>query len=176
MEIIKIIEFDIKEATHGQITRLRNICFPETKVERSYYKQLPHFRYLAFENDLLIGHMGVDYRVISVGNCIFKIFGVIDLCVIPTHRNQGIATKILNLLSELAKEKYIDFIFLVADNKKVYLKNGFEVVSNYCSWLRIDEHKNYGVAFEIIEDEFMIKQIGIKTWCNEPIDLLGYMF
>lgn len=58
MKIIKIIEFDIEEATHHQITRLRNICFPEAKSERSYYKQLPHFRYLAFEKDLLIGHMG----------------------------------------------------------------------------------------------------------------------
>lgn len=94
----------------------------------------------------------------------------------PSHRKKRIATEILNLLSELAKEKSIDFLFLVADYKRLYLKNGFEAISSYCCWLRIDEHKNYGVALEKIENEFMIKQIGTKTWSDEPIDLLGYMF
>ena len=63
MEIVRAIEFDIEQDTHNQITKLRNLCFPENKSDRSDYKQLPHFRYLAFDNNLLIAHMGVDHLI-----------------------------------------------------------------------------------------------------------------
>ena len=82
----------------------------------------------------------------------------------------------MSLLTDLAREKSIDFLFAVVDNERLYSKNRFQTVSNYCSWLRIDEHKNYGVAIEKIENEFMVKQIGDKLWVDEPIDLLGHMF
>ena len=177
MEISRVIEFDISSDTHKKITDLRNSCFPkENNKPRSYYKQLPHFRYLVFTEDTLIAHMGVDNRVIRVGDWVFKIFGVIDLCVSSTHRQQGIASKLLTSLTELAKERSIDFLFTVVNNDRLYLKNGFQAVSNYCFWLRIHEHKNYGVAVEKIENEFMVKQTGDKLWVNEPVDLLGYMF
>ena len=176
MEIIRNSEFDIEAAIHNEITNLRNICFPKHQSQYSYYKQLPHFRYLAFAEHMLIAHLAVEHRVISIGNSVFSIFGLIDLCVMPSYQKQGIATRLINLLTDLAEEKSIDFLFLVANNKELYFKNGFKVVSNYCSWLRINKHKNYGVAVEKIENEFMIKQIGSKIWLDEPIDLLGYMF
>ena len=177
MEIARTIEFDIPEKIHQQITELRNTCFSAKNAKpRSYYKQLPHFRYLAFAENMLVAHMGVDHRVISLGNSIVSIFGVIDLCVKPSHQGQGIASKILALLTDLAVEKSVDFLFLVADDNRIYLKNGFQSISHYCSWLRIHEHKNYGVAVEKIEEDFMIKQTSNKSWIDEPIDLLGYMF
>ena len=176
MEIIRTIEFNISEDTHQQITNLRNSSFPENTKPRSYYKQLPHFRYLAFDRDTLVAHMGIEHRVIRVGDSIFTIFGVVDLCVKQSHRGQGIASEFLSLLTDLAREKSIDFLFAVVDSERLYSKNGFQTVSNYCSWLRIHEHKNYGVAVEKIVNEFMVKQIGDKLWIDEPIDLLGYMF
>lgn len=177
MNIIRTVEFDIIEETHQQITELRNSCFPtENNKPRSYYKQLPHFRYLAFVEDILVAHLGVDYRVIRVGDSVYSIFGVIDLCVKSSHRQQGIASQLLSSLTELAREKKIDFLFVVVKDNRLYLKNSFYNINNYCSWLRIHEHKNYGVAIEKIENEFMIKQTGDRTWIDEPIDLLGYMF
>lgn len=177
MRIIKTVEFDIELDTHNQITKLRNLCFPENKKDRSYYKQLPHFRYLVYDDEQLIGQMGVDHRVISVGDSIFKIFGVIDLCIMPKYRRQGIATQLLNLLTNLAAKKSIDFLLLVANDPRLYSKNGFVYISNYCSFLRIHEHKNYGVALEKIENDFMIKQIGAKNWQQDGLmDLLGYRF
>lgn len=126
--------------------------------------------------DVLIAQMGVDYRVIRVGDSILTIFGIIDLCVAHSHRRQGIASKLLSLLTNLAREKSIDFLFVVVNSERLYLNNGFTKVSNYCSWLRIHEHTSYGVAIEKIENEFMVKQISNKLWVDEPIDLLGYMF
>lgn len=177
MNIIRSIEFDIIEETHQQITELRNTCFPaENNKPRSYYKQLPHFRYLVFVENILVAHMGVDHRVIRAGDSVFSIFGVIDLCVKSSYRQQGIASQLLSLLTELAREKSIDFLFVVVRDNRIYLKNDFHNISHYCSWLRIHEHKNYGVAVEKITDEFMVKQTGDRTWIDEPIDLLGYMF
>ena len=176
MKISRITEFDISKELHQQITELRNSCFPKNSKPRSYYKQLPHFRYLVFIEYKLIAQMGVDYRVIRVGDSIFAIFGVIDLCVEQNYRQQGIASQLLSSLTALATDKSVDFLFAVVKDNRIYSKNGFQNISNYCSWLRIHEHKNYGVAVEKIQDEFMIKQICDKQWVNEPIDLLGYMF
>ncbi|MGL6343898.1 MAG: GNAT family N-acetyltransferase, partial [Waterburya sp.] len=90
---------------------------------------------------------------------------------------QGIASKLLTLITELAEEKSIDFLFLVADDNRIYLKNGFKAFSQECNWFGIEDHHNCGVLTETIEEDFMIKQTGKKPWKNDmAIDLLGYMF
>ena len=176
MKIIRTIEFDISKENHKRITDLKNLSFPETKRSRSYFKQLPHFRYLVFAEEELIAHMGVDHRVISVNASVFTIFGVVALCVRPDYQQQGIASKLLTLITELAKEKSIDFLFLVPHDNRIYLKNGFEAVSQECIWLGIEDHQNCGVLTETIEEGFMIKQTGNKLWKDKTVDLLGYMF
>jgi GNAT superfamily N-acetyltransferase len=98
------------------------------------------------------------------------------LCVKPSHQGKGIASKLLNEITELAKKKSIDFLFLVAADNRLYLKNNFKAVSQECHWLGIEDHVNCGVLIETIEEDFMIKQIGNKPWVDKPIDLLGYMF
>ena len=175
MKITRTIEFDLTPDIHQQITKLKNLSFPETKRNRSYFKQLPHFRYLVFDDDLLVGHMGIDHRVIRVGDRVFSIFGIIALCIKPNYQGRGIASQLLQTVTELAQEKAIDFLFLVAHDNRIYLKNGFQAVSAPCSWLGIEDHNNCGVLAETIE-EFMIKQTGEKLWVDKPIDLLGYMF
>ena len=177
MKIIRTTEYEISANLHQQITELKNSCFPSDNIRiRSYSKQLPHFRYLVFVEDTLIAHMGVDHRVIRVGDSVFTIFGVISLCVEQSYRRQGIASKLLTLLTELARERSIDFLFLVSHNDAIYLNNGFQAVSQYCSWLGIEDYQNCGILVEKIEENFMIKQTGDKQWVDKPIDLLGYMF
>lgn len=176
MQTIRTIEFDICEKVHQQITELINSSFSETERPRSYFKQLPHFRYLVFAEDVLVGHMGVDHRVISVGDSVFSIFGAIDLCVRQNYQQQGIASNLLSLLTELAKEKSIDFLFLVAKDNRIYLKNGFQAFSQECHWLGIEDHHNCGVLTQTIEENFMVKQTSDKSWKSGTIDLLGYMF
>ena len=168
-------EYDIDPDLHGQITNLKNESFPGYEKPRSYYKQLPHFRFLVFEADQLIGHMGIDHRVISVGDDVFTIFGITDLCVAANYRCQGIASRLLTEVFNLGSDKHIDFLFLVATDHRLYIKNGFMPLSSYCTWLRISDHKNYGVTIEWL-DELLIKQIGPKEWSQKPIDLLGYLF
>ena len=89
MKIKRFIEFEISSALHSQITKLKNKCFPDSQKMRSYYKQLPHFRFLVFDKEKLIGHMGVDHRVILVGETPKFIFGIIDLCIGINYRNKN---------------------------------------------------------------------------------------
>jgi predicted N-acetyltransferase YhbS len=173
MEILPEIELD--ESTHLAIQELRNASFPDAKVKRSYYKQLPHYRVLKYENRKLIGCGGLDYRAIRVGNEVYKVLGVMDLCVREDKRGQGIGTSILSELSDYAKKRDVDFIILVSDNDNFYIHNGFYQIKTHNSWLRIDEHKNYGVAFEKLDDLY-VKPVGDKVWKSDYVDWLGYMF
>ncbi len=170
-----IAEIDLTAKQHRQIQKLRNSSFPEHKVDRSYYKQLPHYRVLEYDTSRLIGYMGLDYRVIGVGESCYKILGVIDLCVDKKQRGKGTGTSMLAQLSDFAAKKDVDFIILISDHAEYYLKNGFERIKAHSSWLRLHEHKNFGVAFDHIDDLF-VKSVQGKKWPPGHVDWLGYMF
>jgi len=176
MKIKRFTEFEISSNLHNQIKKLRNSCFPDCQKSRSYYKQLPHFRFLVFEGEKLIGHMGVDHRVILIGETPKYIFGIIDLCIDINFQNKNIASTLLEEVTVLGLKSNIDFLLLFTKNDRVYKKNNFKTISTYCSWLRINDHKNYGVGFEEIKNEIMIKELGGNKWENKPIDFLGYLF
>ncbi|MBM4946324.1 GNAT family N-acetyltransferase, partial [Vibrio parahaemolyticus] len=66
-------------------------------------------------DDQLVGYMGLDYRVVSVGDEIYKVLGVSDFCVDNTFQRQGIGKGMLSQLNEYASTKDIDFIILISD-------------------------------------------------------------
>jgi len=176
MEIKRFTEFEISVQLHRKIINLKNKCFPDFKKNRSYYKQLPHFRLLIFEKDKLIGHVGIDHRVILIEKTPKFIFGIIDLCIERRFRNKNLASRLLEKITNLGLKNNIDFLFLFTKDYRLYKKNNFKNISAYCSWLKINEHKNYGIANEIIKDEIMIKGLGNNKWENKKIDFLGYLF
>jgi len=49
-------------------------------------------RALQYEGDLLVGYLGLDYRVIKVGDEVYKVLGIIDFCVDEQYRGKGIGT------------------------------------------------------------------------------------
>ena len=176
MTIKKLNEYEIGTDLHTEITALRNNCWPDKQKPRSYYKQIPHIRYLAFERESLIGHAAVAHRVISVSGEPVRIFGIVDVCVAPSYRNQGIASHLLREIESLASTNGVDALLLIADDPRLYLRNGFTAVTAHVAWLRIHEYKNYGVAFEHLDEDVMVKQLGEEPWPDGPIDLLGFMF
>ncbi len=90
MEIKDIRECDISQELHAEIAALKKSSFSAYQNCRSYYKQLPHFRFLAINGGTLVGQMGIDHRMISVGGMPLSIFGVIDLCVHGDYRGNGL--------------------------------------------------------------------------------------
>lgn len=173
---MKIIpEIDLTAEEHDLISELRNDSFPEHQVPRSYYKQLPHYRCVEYEREVLVGYMGLDYRAVGVGGSNFKVLGVIDFCIKKEHRGAGLGSSMLLSLAEYAERKDVDFIILISDLDELYLKNGYLKMSASHSWLRLNEFKNYGVAHEPI-DEFYVKPISGKDWVEGHVDWLGYMY
>ena len=171
-----INEIDMDKSTHELIKDLRNASFPDHTSDNSYYKQLPHIRCLQYnEDEQLVGYMGLDYRVVGVGDEHYKILGIIDFCVSENFRGNGVGTLMLEKLTTFAESKDVDFIILMSDKKYLYEKNGFCSQCVPSSWLRLHEYKNYGVAFEYLDDLF-VKATGSKKWSKGHVDWLGYMF
>ena len=106
----------------------------------------------------------------------FAVFGVIDLCVREEYRGKGIGGELLKVLENKAQLANIDSILLLADDPRLYLQYGFKSMDVECIWLRIDEHKNFGVGRERIENEVMFKALSPLFEARGPIDLLGYMY
>lgn len=172
---MKVIpEIDLNQDEQDLILALRNRSFPDHQVPRSYYKQLPHYRCLKYKGDILVGYMGLDYRVIGVGDTHYNILAVIDFCIQEEHRGAGIGSLMLSSLAEYAGKKAVDFIILISELDAFYQKNGYQKISVQHSWLRLNEFKNYGVANEFI-DGFYIKSTSGKEWAEGPVDWLGCM-
>ena len=169
-------EYQVSANLHANITALRNENFPDYSVPRSYGKQLPNLRVLAFEEEKLVGYLGIDHRVMRFGQTPISTFGVIDLCVDSRLRGQGIGTLLLEKVEGVALSAEINALILMADDHRIYEKFGFELFNAECSWLRIDEHQQYGVGTENFSGELMIKTLSPDLKLEGPVDFLGYMF
>ncbi|MEM7105459.1 MAG: GNAT family N-acetyltransferase [Bacteroidota bacterium] len=175
MDYCCIEEYKIPMDTRVKIVALLQHSF-EAYPQRTYYKQVPDFRMLVEDGSNLLGHMAVEHRVINMGGVPIRIFGVIDLCVAESHKSRGIASTLLQNLEKMGNNYKVDFIVLFADDHRLYLNNGFELATNPCRWLMINDHQSLGVARRSLKDCFMIKQLGKKTWKEGEVDMMGTVF
>lgn len=174
--IQRIEEFQIGQEVHLLINQLLNQTFGDYYEQQSYFKQLPSFRFLVWQQDQLVGHMAIEHRNINIGGQLSRIFGVADLCVDHAFQSQHIASSLLEALDDLGKAYHIDFVVLIAQNHEVYEKNGFSLVNNTCKWLMINQHQTLGVANRRIEECLMVKAMNQKKWNEGVIDFLGHLF
>ena len=168
-------EFRITPEVGEKVRSLLHACFPGSEFTRSrtYLKQLPQRRLLAWQGDELIAHMAIEHRMIGLQTGPATIMGVIDLCVANDYRGTGLASECLARLERLAREHQIEFLMLFADDARLYTRNGYHRASNHLSWLKIHEHANFGIGEDVLE-ELMVKQLGERAWPTGRVDLLGY--
>jgi len=172
-----IDEFRLTPEQQRQILTLLQVCFmePGAIASRIYYKQVPPRRLLVWQNQALVGHMGIEYRVVGTHDGPLSIFGVIDLCVAPECRNQGIATQMLTWVEHLGQASRADFIILFAVKVDFYRRNGFHAPMNPLRWMKIHEHETLGIGEEVLP-ELMVKGLTERSWPSGMVDLLGYQF
>ncbi len=168
-------EHEISQKTRADIQSLLTSSF-DNYPSRSYYKQLPHQRLLAWSNDYLVGHIGMDYRMMSLSGISIRVVGGIDLCVRSSSRSHGIGSELLNRVETFALRSNSDFQIVFADDDRIYAKHGYQRADNPCRWLKINEHTTLGVAEELIPDALMYKRIGATNWRSGVLDLLGYLY
>ena len=176
MKIIKKEEYNLTQGETTQLNDLLKTSFPGLFENRIYMKQLPHFRLLVKNNDKIIAQTGVDYRVVRVGDKVFRVFGVIDLCVESSFRKRKIAEKLLDEVFSLIKKNYGDFIVLFADDHRLYKRLGYQLKKNKCTWLGVDEHKTVGIIEDVLDDCLMVKEVSGQKWPEGKFDMLGYLY
>jgi GNAT superfamily N-acetyltransferase len=174
MDIEMKAEHAINSTVRGKIHAVLDECFPGYPA-RSYFKQLPHLRYLGWSGGQLVAHMGVDHRMINNGGRVLQIFGVVDLCVVAPARSQGHARRLLGELEELARRCEIDAVVLFADDPRLYLAAGYRQTPGIVKWLMVNEHESIGIA-ECPVQEMMVKMLNGEPWNPGTVDLLGYLF
>jgi GNAT superfamily N-acetyltransferase len=175
-EIHSLNEWEIDAPLRERAESLLRASFPGYPA-RSYFKLPPHLRYFACGGDEVVGHMGVEHRVIRVGDVVFDIVGVVDLCVSERLRSRGIAAALLEEVTTYAQRCDADFILLFADRHDLYLRAGWTLVDNLCTWLKIDGHQTLGIAMgESLADCMMVKPVGDRDWPSGDVDMLGHVF
>ncbi|CAN7500057.1 GNAT family N-acetyltransferase [Rossellomorea sp. LjRoot5] len=177
VEIRKVSELDINGKVQSHLQPLLCECFGEDyPLDRIYFKQKPHLRFLAYIEDRLVGHIACDYRVMNLNGRRINVLSLIDVCVSAANRSRGIASQLLKEAEGFCGKRDIDFIILFADHPKVYERNGYKKVHNRCKWLKVDDdtQKTAGIGYEVI-NELMVKAVGEKEWEEGELDLLGYL-
>ncbi len=160
---------------NAAIADLLDTCFDSVHGGRTYYKQVPHECLLVWSGSDLIGHVGMDFRMVRVGEAILPILGIIDLCVTPPARRQGIGAALLQRAEERAKAQ--SFSLAMADDQRLYHRTGYSLLpAASVTFLAIDELRSHSVIRRDLSDIFMVKQLGGDAWPDGQIDLLGYLF
>src|SRR6266496_673997 len=174
--VIRVAEAEIGADLSRQLQSLLQACFPGYPG-RSYFKLPPHFRYLAMTGSGgVAAQMGVEFRVIRVGDSVLRTFGVVDLCVTDSERSRGLAARLLAELTEFARSCGMAFVVLFADDDRLYARNGWARVTNRCSWVRIHDHATLGIARQEDTGAMMVKAVGEQAWPEGDVDLLGHLF
>ncbi len=89
--VVRVAEPEIGATVSARLQSLLQTCFPGYP-DRSYFKLPPHLRYLVMTSDGdVVAQMGVEFRVIRVGDSVLRTFGVVDLCVADSERSRGLA-------------------------------------------------------------------------------------
>ena len=151
MNIEFVPEIQIDEGMSRAAVELLTQCFPGAGHDgRDYFKQLPHYRLLAYEGDRLVGHLGVDLRVMNLNGQAVTVFGAIDVCVAPDRQSLGIGigTALLQRFETIARDSNrVDFLFLLSKNPAIYESVGYKKTTLRTKWLKIDQHENLAVRW-----------------------------
>jgi GNAT superfamily N-acetyltransferase len=174
-QVLRLPEAEIGADLHASLRDLLGECFPGYPG-RSYFKLPPHLRYVASSGGLVAAQLGLEYRVIRVGDDILRTFGVVDLCVREGFRGQGLAGRLLTETMAYAAACAMDFVLLFADDDRLYRRAGWDRVDNPLSWVKINEHATIGLAQAVTPHEMMVRAVGRRPWPAGEIDLLGHVF
>ena len=74
-------EYKLSSDVKQQIQVLLRDSFVNYPEGQHFFNQMPTFRFLAWNNKELVGHMAIDYRLMTLGHESIQVFGIVDLCV-----------------------------------------------------------------------------------------------
>ena len=157
------------------IAGLLDACFDGAHGGRTFLKQVPHQRVLAWSGDYLVGHVGMDLRVVRVGEATVSVLGIVDLCVAPAARRQGIGAALLQVAEERAEGQ--SFALAMADDSRLYRRVGYsQIQAADVTFLAIEQLRCLGVVRRDLSEAALVKPLADDAWPDGPIDVLGHLF
>lgn len=134
---------DINEITKKEKKEINKFILKNFKISRiKFYEKIIYYK----DNNKIIGFAGLYY--------IDKYISINQLCIDNNYRNKGLATSILNLISEIYNTTSI--ILYIDKNKEntnylfdFYIKRGFK---------EIDYLKSFNLSYERDIEYLMIKE------------------
>lgn len=173
------LDYQLRTSMPRDLQTLLAECFPEYLPDRLYYKQVPHGRLLAMKGGRLVGQVGIDYRVVRIGDRFLSTFGVVDLCVASDARDDGIGTQLLNALEARARHGEVDLLMAIADEPRRYATRGFQRIDPMTRWLAIEDRMSVHLVEKDLGGRMLVKVIRKDLVLDEDCrtaDLLGHLF
>jgi GNAT superfamily N-acetyltransferase len=173
------IDYELPLSVRQSLQVLLSDCFPEYLSERLYYKQVPHGRLLAVKDGCLVGQVGIDYRVVRIGDQVLRTFGVVDLCVASEVQGHGIGRQLLEALEARARHGEVDVLMAIADDPRLYAAGGFKRINPMTRWLAIEDRTSIHLVEKDLGGCMLVKMVRTEQPVVEnrgSVDLLGYLF
>lgn len=179
INIARIEEFLLTPAQQSALAALLAQAFPHYPQGATYFNQAPQFRLLAHTPDgALVGQMGVVHRWVSLDGRRLSVLGIMDLCVAPTHHQQGIGGQLLATIEDLARTSgQVDALLLTAEAPTFYVSQGFQVTHHKVKWLMVKDGQSWGIVHRTLPQCLLAKPIALDRWpTGNTLDCCGPMF
>ena len=171
----RVEEMRLDASLEQEISNLLDEEFPVEFENRSFFQNRLHARHLAFHSDILLGHLGIAFRDIRLGETLVTIAGIADFAVQKKRQGQGIGTGLLQRALVDAKQSNAEIAALFGENS-IYEKAGFVSAANKLTLVEMEGCVTKQVVQEV-NKWFKILPLGDVQWdFNADVDLAGFAF
>ena len=175
MRIERIAELDLTPEDDARIAGLLARCFTTDFGGRSYFIQRHHLRFV-MRDPGVVGHMGLTYRVVRLGQALVPVLGLADVATDPQRRGEGIAARMLEEVIVWGRTSPAAFLLLFG-TAGLYAGAGCTRAANPMRYVDMLGARTHAVRDEPAESLMVLPLKPGAVWDESlPLDLLGHLF
>ncbi|MEE9376168.1 MAG: GNAT family N-acetyltransferase [Rhizobiaceae bacterium] len=175
MRIERVEELFLTSGQETAIAKLLTQSFTVDFEGRSYFQNRHHCRFLYYDETTLVGHLGLCYRAIQLGDQRINIIGIGEVAVRQEARRQGIGFALLNAAIKLSKESQAGFVLLFGE-QSIYEAAGFVPAPNTIKLVEMEGARTKQVVEEN-NPNLMVLSLGERQRdTSVNVDLAGFAF
>jgi predicted acetyltransferase len=176
MQLEYIEDRNVNAELDAELRDLLSTCFTgktnEVFSHQRFFNEMPAHRWLARNDEgQLVAHLALHDKIVGTSAGDLRVGGIAEVCVVPSHRGQGIVRRLLALSDEWMIKQDIPFGILLG-SQQVYGSSGYHHTDNVLRYHvpSTGEWREESISY------FLIKQFGKVAWPSGLIDLRGPKF